>query len=460
MIEVKFKKVVISFIVLSILLLISILFFPHFELDNNVVLVGESYEPSYKVYNSFYDLSDNAKIKNAVDVNKVGNYQVECSVKYLFFKVNKKFNVRVIDDKAPEIKLLGNSVSVVCPNNEYVEEGYSAIDNYDGDITEKVTILNNNDSIYYNVLDSSNNSSSVERRIIYDDSENPSLTLNGNSTVSVYLGNKYYELGYSASDNCDGDISDKVSVSGGVDSSKVGTYKIRYEVSDLSGNKTELERTVIVRKQVHYYGNGKIYLTFDDGSSNLTNQILDILKEEGIKATFFVVSVNSTTKRAYDEGHAIALHSNTHNYSYIYSSVDNYFNDLNTVSNNVYNITGFRSKIIRFPGGSSNTISRNYKKGIMTELTGEVLNKGYIYFDWNIDSNDAGSDIYNSNNIYYNVVNNLSHSKTNVVLMHDSAGHEATVNALRDIISFGKTYGYTFDVINETTPVVAHGVNN
>jgi len=374
--------------------------------------------------------------------------------------LKKKFIVKVIDNESPLISLLGNDTATVCPGKEYVDEGYSAIDNYDGDITSNVTVERNTDSIFYNVVDSSNNVSKIERKLIYEDKENPNIILNGNSTISVYLGNRYNEPGYVAIDNCDGDISNNVKVTGYVDTSKIGTYTLNYEIVDSSGNNAIVERIVVVRKKINYYGNGKIYLTFDDGSSYLTNQILDILNEENVKATFFVVHANQTTKRAYDEGHAIALHSNTHNYGYIYSSVDNYFNDLDSISNNVYNITGFRSKIIRFPGGSSNFISRNYRVGIMTQLTGEVLNRGYIYFDWNIDSNDAGSDIYNSENIYYNVVNNLSHGKTNVVLMHDSAGHDATVSALRNIIQFGKTYGYTFDIISENTPVVVHGVNN
>ena len=457
---VKFKKIILSCIFMSLIFLILFLFFTHFDIKDEVILFGETYTPKVKAYNFFSDLSDKVKIKSNIDINKIGRYSVEYKIKYLFLDIKKNTYVDVIDNEAPVINLKGNNPSVSCPNKEYTEEGYVALDNYDGDITDKVVIEKDNGNIYYNVFDSSNNNIKVERRIIYDDEVTPELTLNGNSSMSIYLGNRYVEPGYVALDNCDGDISGNVKAIGNVDTSKIGTYKIKYEIADSSNNMVTAERVVVVRKKLNYYGNGKIYLTFDDGSSYLTNQILDILKEENIKATFFVVSVNSITKRAYDEGHAIALHSNTHNYSYIYSSVDNYFNDLNSISNQVYNLIGLRSKIIRFPGGSSNNICKNYRSGIMTELTGEVLNRGYIYFDWNIDSNDAGSDIYNSNNIYYNVVNNLSHDKTNVVLMHDSAGHEATVNALRNIISYGKTYGYSFDVITADTPVVVHPINN
>ena len=132
----------------------------------------------------------------------------------------------------------------------------------------------------------------------------------------------------------------------------------------------------------------------------------------------------------------------------------------NEIYNKVYNVIGIHSKFTRFPGGSSNTISRHYSYGIMSYLTGEVENRGYTYFDWNVDSNDAGSDAYNSDNIYANVINHLSHSKTNIVLMHDSGGHTATVKALRNIIRTAKEYGYSFKAIDSSTPVVHHGVNN
>ena len=208
------------------------------------------------------------------------------------------------------------------------------------------------------------------------------------------------------------------------------------------------------------YGLEYIYLTFDDGPSYLTGKILDILDSENIKATFFVTHGGDYLKRAYNSGNTIALHTYTHNYSYVYSSIDNYFIDLNNVSNSVYNSIGIHPKIIRFPGGSSNTISKNYSNGIMSRLTNEVINRGYTYFDWNVDSNDAGGDGYNNNKIYNNVINGLSHSKTNIVLMHDSESHSASVDALRNIIKYGKNNGYTFKAITSDTPIVRHGANN
>ena len=147
------------------------------------------------------------------------------------------------------------------------------------------------------------------------------------------------------------------------------------------------------------------------------------LKEEGIKATFFVTNSgpDELIKREYDEGHAVGLHTASHNYSIVYNSVDSYFRDLGSVSDRVKRITGVESKIIRFPGGSSNTVSRRYVPGIMSTLTSEVINRGYRYYDWNLSSGDAvGGAPPSSNDIYNNVVSRLSKDRVNMVLMHDN----------------------------------------
>lgn len=206
-----------------------------------------------------------------------------------------------------------------------------------------------------------------------------------------------------------------------------------------------------------------IYLTFDDGPSNLTNQILDILKEEKVPATFFVIGrhiteYQNTVKRAYNDGHTIALHSYTHNYKYVYSADQNYFDDLKQIDDSVYNITGHHAKIVRLPGGSSNTVSRKYNPGITTRITQKLIEDGYNYFDWNVDSGDASGKL-NKDQIYHNTTMNLHHI-TNVVLMHDTAVKTSTVEALRDIIIYGKNNGYTFAKITKNTPDIKHHINN
>ena len=458
----KYKWLIFVLIGIAIIGSIVFLLFPRFDLDEKEVNLGNGYNGRVRVYNIISDLSKYSSISHNVDTNKPGTYKVNVKCKYLFITFRKSYNVKVVDSEKPLITLEGSEIGVACPGKEYIEEGYKAEDNYDGDITDKVSIILRDNKVIYTVSDSSGNTYKKERTIDYKDEEGPSITLNGDSTIYLYVGNSYSDPGYVASDNCDGDITDKVSVSGEVNSSTPGTYKITYSVTDSNNNTSSVERTVIVRKKAVYntYGDGIVYLTFDDGPSERTREILNILDEEGIKATFFVCGANEYTKRAYNSGHTIALHSNTHNYSYIYASSGNFFADLSAIDSKVYSTIGIHSKFIRFPGGSSNTISRNYCPGIMSRLTGEVEDKGYVYFDWNVDSNDAGSDVYNSDNIYANVINHLSHSKTNIVLMHDSGGHTATVNALRNIIKTAKGYGYSFKAINESTPVIHHGVNN
>ena len=130
-----------------------------------------------------------------------------------------------------------------------------------------------------------------------------------------------------------------------------------------------------------------------------------------------------------------------------------------TIGNKVKNITGVESKIIRFPGGGSNTVSTQYSRGIMSVLTNEVLARGYHYFDWNIDCGDAGGS-KTSTDVYNNVVNYLSHNQTNVVLMHDFQNNYKTLEALDDIIDYGLANGYTFAAIDMNTPLVRHRVNN
>lgn len=206
-----------------------------------------------------------------------------------------------------------------------------------------------------------------------------------------------------------------------------------------------------------------IYLTFDDGPSYLTEKILDILKEENIPATFFVTSrgidtYSNVIKRMQEENHTIALHTSTHNYSYIYSSDENYFKDLEEIRNKVYNITGVKSRIIRLPGGSSNTVSKKYSKGIITRITNRLTENDFYYFDWNIDSLDASGSV--SKEVIYNSVTQNIHSGTNVVLMHDSSTKETTVLALKDIIKYAKDNGYTFAKITKKTPQIHHHINN
>lgn len=422
-------------------------------------------DKGYKATFLFKDVSKKVVINNKVDKTKLGKYEVIYSLDVHGFKVKKKRIVNVVDKEKPVVSIFGQAEAYVCPGGEYVEEGYEVTDNYDSDLKDKVNIEKRENKIVYTVTDSSSNIGSSERKIIYQDIEKPTINLGGNSEMSIYVGSSYSEPGYNATDNCDGDITSKVVVNGSVNRDVIGTYELVYTVTDNGGNEASVTRKIHVIKNYNVVsGVGKkIFLTFDDGpSTTITPSVLQILREEGVKATFFVInksdSLNYLIKQAHDEGHTIALHSNSHNYGYIYSSIDNYFADLNAISNKVESITGVKSKIIRFPGGGSNTVSRNYQPGIMTTLTQMVVDRGYNYFDWNVASGDAGG-ARNQYDVYNNVVNNLKY-QNNIVLLHDFENNYKTLNALRDIIRYGKNHGYTFEAIKYDTPPSRHRVNN
>ncbi len=466
------KKFVIGIIVIILLLtaIISFLFWPpKFELKNDETITlkyGQKYqEPGYKVTKFGKDYTKKVKVKNEINQKKLGTYKITYQIKINGITFKKIRKIKLIDDEKPVITLTGNETISICPNAEYKEEGYKAIDNYDGDITKKVKVTTKDGIITYSVKDSSGNIAKVKRTITKEDKTSPVITLKGNKTITLYLGNPWTDPGYTATDNCDNDITNNVKASGTVNSNKLGTYKITYTVKDSSGNQTIVERTVKVISKPTYNSNsgsnkGVIYLTFDDGpNEGTTNVILDILKEENVKATFFVTAKGPDylIKREYNEGHTVALHTASHDYSYLYKSVNNYYNDLFKVQDRVKKITGQTAKIIRFPGGSSNTISKKYSKGIMSTLTKDVVNKGYRYYDWNIDSDDAGST-KTSSGVYNNVIKNLRKNRSNMVLMHDIKVH--TKDALRNIIRYGKNNGYTFEKITMSTPMVTHGVNN
>ena len=191
-------------------------------------------------------------------------------------------------------------------------------------------------------------------------------------------------------------------------------------------------------------------------------KILDVLKKYNAKGTFFVTGNNQEhddlIKRAYDEGHAIGLHTYTHDYAKVYASEKAYFADLKKVSDLVEKLTGEKSYLIRFPGGSSNTVSAKYVKGLMTTLTKEVEEKGYEYFDWNCDSTDA-----TGNNVPVStlVANATSCSANHVtILMHDTDAKDTTVQALPKIIEYYRSQGYAFEGLTKDSIVAHHSVNN
>ena len=416
--------------------------------ENIVINYNEKYkENGFKANFWGNDLTSKVLVEGKVNEKKLGEYEVDYKVKYGFIERKVVRHIYVKDIEKPKLSVTSDDL-YVCPDSKIKKDKVTAIDNYDGDISSKVKVKVLKDKIIYSVQDSNGNKKIVTKKVIFKDIEKPNITLEGGEEITVYVGEEYKELGYSVSDNCDNNLKDKVKVEGSVDTSKEGVYTITYKLSDSSDNSTSVTRKVNVVDN-----KGIIYLTFDDGPNDgTTNVILDILKEEGVKATFFVTchGPDELIKREYDEGHTVALHTATHNYAILYASDEAYFNDLQQVQDRVKRITGFDSKIIRFPGGASNTISRRYSSGIMSRITQEVLNRGYKYYDWNISSGDAGNTT-DPNVVYSNVVNSLRTDRANMVLMHDIKTYT------RDAL---KNNGYRFERITMDTEMIAQRVNN
>lgn len=241
---------------------------------------------------------------------------------------------------------------------------------------------------------------------------------------------------------------------------------LKSEIEFLKAQKRrdELQKAIALKNvnQADTADGGICYLTFDDGPSDNTLKILDILDAYGIKATFFVVG---TSKREYmpqivNRGHAIGLHSTTHKYDVIYKDVNSYLEDIKQISDIVYNATGVRSNIMRFPGGSSNMVSAKYCPGIMTDLTSRMPSLGYSYYDWNVTSGDANAALVPAKTIVNNVLNIAKGKKSICVLMHDNGAKTTTVEALPDIIEGLDAMGFRFAPITAETYGFHQKVNN
>lgn len=203
-----------------------------------------------------------------------------------------------------------------------------------------------------------------------------------------------------------------------------------------------------------------VYLTIDDGPSKNTQLVLDILDKYKVKATFFVTNAcpdyMGMIKTAYEKGHTIGMHTYTHDYQTVYASADAYFADLDAIGQAVKAQIGYVPCFIRFPGGSSNSVSANYSSGIMSYLTREVQNRGYQYYDWNVSSGDGAVRTVDE-------IRAIATSGTlnNIVLLcHDSEGKATTVEALPDIIEHYQKLGYEFRPLDRESYTAHHGISN
>lgn len=200
-----------------------------------------------------------------------------------------------------------------------------------------------------------------------------------------------------------------------------------------------------------------VYLTFDDGPSDNTEAILDILDDYNVKATFFVVGKDIDTygdayRRIVDDGHTIGMHSFSHNYSKLYQSEDSFVTDYNKIHDLILDTTGVDTKLYRFPGGSSNKVS-NTSMSVFINYLNSV---GATYYDWNIASGDATSQAFTADELVDNVMSDVVKYKTSVVLLHDASNKNATVEALPRLIESLNEAGAVILPITDETEIIQH----
>lgn len=203
-------------------------------------------------------------------------------------------------------------------------------------------------------------------------------------------------------------------------------------------------------QETDYYNKKIIYLTFDDGPSfKVTDQVLDILKEKDVKATFFLIGnqihdKETIVRRIYDEGHGIGLHTFTHKFKNIYCDEDNLIKEMIQCRNEINNVVDISPNIIRFPGGSY----KHLNKGLLKKLHENNLK----IYDWNVDNTDGMNPKLSPSEIYKKSIKGSEKLHPVILLMHCTDMNKNTYKALPDIIDYYKNEGYEFRVINEDTP--------
>lgn len=465
-------KLVGIFLILLIILSIINLCLPKINID----LYGEKII-SIKLGEEYIEKGAEAELKKIfnsekLDINISGNVNTKKVGKYIIsYKATTKYLekeiiriVKVVDDVKPEIKLTGNVN--LCEMTNLLDYNIQAFDNYDGDITDKIKYQIKNNKIIFEVSDSSNNKTELIHKVNYIESEYPTITLNGAENIDLIVGDNYEEYGATAFDSCDGDLTNNIQIVHNIDINKAGIYEVDYIVSDKNNKTTKIKRYVTVsnkaEQNMYEIINGAtIYLTFDDGPGQYTEKLLNILDEYKIKATFFVTAqfpkYQHLIGEEYKRGHAIGIHTYSHKWS-IYESVNSYLQDFTKIDDIIYQETGIHTKIFRFPGGSSNKVSRNYSKGIMTKLAKTMEEKGYIYFDWTFDSGDTSKNKNSVEDIIQSFKTNLKGDGEYIVLLHDIKSN--TIKAMPEIIKYALSNGYSFDVLTETTPVAHFEIAN
>lgn len=426
--------------------------------DTYRVQINSNYDPKGNIASVFMDSDANVSFSGDVNIAEEGSYPVS----YTYKGKEYPFTIEVGDFLGPVLKVhdITTDTAETLTANSFIDEmtdDSSCSVKVEGSIpsepgTYELTLV---------ARDVQGNETTEKVMLTRQEDKTAPVLEGFEEQVSLLQGRSYTPGNYALSDDLDGAPILYVD-SSAVDVNTPGDYQVIYNVKDRSGNEQNYIQTVSIKEDPDL-GKKLVYLTFDDGPSANTLRVLDTLKQNGAVGTFFVTGThpdyNYVMKEITDSGNAIALHTNTHDYSQIYSSDEAYFADLQAISDLVEQQTGVKSDLIRFPGGSSNTISANFTPGIMSRLSEEVHKRGYEYFDWNIDSTDASGNDVPVSQIVANATSGIGMDQV-VILMHDTDAKNTTIEALPEIIKAYKDAGYEFRVLTKDSAAMHHGINN
>ena len=316
-------KTIFTITIIIIIITISVIYTtcPRLQL-NGSPNITMSYREKYEeagviVKNANGNYMSKIKIENNIDTTKIGNYYIDYSLKLKGKKLHVRRNIKIIDNISPVIKLKGNQIIEMSINTEYKEPGYTAIDEYDGDITDKVEIKGKIDTenygeyvLTYKVKDNSDNTTEVNRIIKIIDEEKPKIECY--TDYSAFQIGTENPIGCKAIDNFDGDITEKIKITGEYNKNIPGTYKIKYEVKDDAGNKTEKEHNITM---FNNQANPKAYIITNN---NKINETKELLNEKNIKATFIQKQINEELiNELKEQGHKTELKINNTTYKNI-----------------------------------------------------------------------------------------------------------------------------------------------
>lgn len=437
--------------------------FIHSEIHLALYQEVEPYEYIEKL--SYINIEE-LEIENHVDNQQLGEYQIEYIYK------DKKFVLTVYIDDV--IAPVFDTVNAKILLNETIDP-YSLVENIQDDsqtiVYFKEDYLFNEEKTYcvcVIVEDEYENKTEKNAYVLVETEDTQAPIIEDLEKLTILSGDSVdLKEGIVVKDDHDPNPILTIDDSA-LNIRKIGEYEVYYQVEDQYGNKRVYTRIVEVLSQ---YDNREAkqdnvktcYLTFDDGPSVNTGEVLKILEEYQIKATFFVTGTSPKDfhyiKEAYEQGHTIGLHSYSHDYEYIYSSLKNYISDLNKIKEVVYEQTGQYTTFLRFPGGSSNLVSKKYNVGIMARLTRKVIDLGYQYYDWTCINGD-GEGIKTVDGLIQKAIEEINGQEDIMFLMHDSASCENTVKALPTILDELIEQGYQFEVVDQYSPTFHHMVQN